>query len=278
MDKNNVKKADLWAWVKAITILLIVGVVSFKIYKTPIELTVDFPTLLSLLLALFSVGLAALFYFKATETSNTFYDNTYNFTRDIAQLLVKIESGFGERLRHLDEGYSSMRDYIQKLPNQEGKEVKKRIEEEKGEIQKVAEERNQMIRHLVERSHMHENEKKEFLEKLEEKEKELSEAQKELNKMRRRLMVERVSRRVNTEESEAIESGFKDYTKHQVVAKIGPDRLDRPARLIAREFDRIKDELPEGYLEDLESRGYLDSDRDLTTDGARFLRMLAREF
>jgi len=111
MSENKVTNdgSTLLDWVKAISTIVVVGVISYKIYLTPISLTVDFPTLLSLLLALFSVGLAALFYFKATETSNTFYDNTYNFTKDIAQLLIKIESGFGEKLRNLDEGYAAMR-------------------------------------------------------------------------------------------------------------------------------------------------------------------------
>lgn len=66
-DINN-NKGRLWEWVKAMSTLLVVGVVSYKVYLTPIELTVDFPALLSLLLALFAVALAALFYFKATET------------------------------------------------------------------------------------------------------------------------------------------------------------------------------------------------------------------
>lgn len=122
--KNS--KNGLWEWVKAISTLVIVGVLSYKVYLTPIDLTVDFATLLSLLLALFSVALAALFYFKATETSNTFYDNTYNFTKDIAQLLVKIESGFGEKLRNLDEGYTSMRDSLQHYGNKPSDNVEKR--------------------------------------------------------------------------------------------------------------------------------------------------------
>ena len=107
----------IWVVVKAIIAIIFTAVISYKIYVTPIDLKIDFPILLSLLLALFSVGLSALFYFKATDTSNVFYNNTYNFTKDIAQLLTKIESGFGERLRHLDEGYTSMRDYIQHFPN-----------------------------------------------------------------------------------------------------------------------------------------------------------------
>jgi len=77
----------------------------------PLTMTMDTSTLLSLLLALFSVALSALFYFKATDTSNAFYDNTYKFTKEIAELLVKIESGFGEKLRHLDEGYKNTRSF-----------------------------------------------------------------------------------------------------------------------------------------------------------------------
>lgn len=64
------KTVSLWEVVKAVCSLILVSVISVKIYQTPLEFKVDFPTLLSLLLAMFSVALAALFYFKATDTSN----------------------------------------------------------------------------------------------------------------------------------------------------------------------------------------------------------------
>lgn len=276
MNKPKLNTASLWDWVKAICTLLLVGVVSYKIYVTPMNLTVDFPTLLSLLLALFSVALAALFYFKATDTSNTFYDNTYNFTKDIAQLLVKIESGFGERLRHLDEGYSSMRDYMQKLPSSDGSAVKQKIEVEKEEIKKVAEERNKMIRELVDRSQLHGSQKQEFLDKLKEKESELEAAQMEIAKMKRRMAIERMkSRRIF--ESDESDSGLVDYTKERVIPKMDPSQFSRPSRYIMRAFDEIKNELPDGYLEDLEQRGYLDPDGDLSRSGVRFLRGLESE-
>ncbi|TOB71819.1 hypothetical protein CGJ99_23875, partial [Vibrio parahaemolyticus] len=106
----------------------------------------------------FSVALAALFYFKATETSNQFYDNTYKFTKQIAELLVKMESGFGEKLNKLDEGYASMRDYIQSPNNNYSstsiETTKTQIEEEQKEIQKVIEERNQIVRDLLSKSQL----------------------------------------------------------------------------------------------------------------------------
>lgn len=276
MDIINSVIRSLWEWVKAISTLTFVGVVAYKIYITPFNITVDFPTLLSLLLALFSVALAALFYFKATDTSNTFYDNTYNFTKDIAQLLVKIESGFGERLRHLDEGYSSMRDYMQKMPpRSDGKEAKQRIEEEKEEIKKVAEERDQMILQLLERTQLHDEEKSDFLNKLKEKEHELEEAQHEISKVKRRLVVERMKR--DRSSSQVVDDGFKEFTKQRVIEFIGLPSFRRPASSIKAEFNCLKDDLPDGYIEDLEQHGYLDSEGELTRNGVMFLRHLARE-
>ncbi|TOH64776.1 hypothetical protein CGI76_24340, partial [Vibrio parahaemolyticus] len=87
----------VWTRAKAFCLCFTVVALSVKLYSTDIELKMDVPTFLSIVLALFSVGLSAIFYFKATDTSNKFYDNSYKYTKDVAQLLVKIESGFGER-------------------------------------------------------------------------------------------------------------------------------------------------------------------------------------
>lgn len=275
---NKDDKTGLWEWVKAISVLLLVGVGSYKIYITPFNITVDFPTLLSLLLAMFSVGLAALFYFKATETSNTFYDNTYNFTKDIAQLLVKIESGFGERLKHLDEGYTSMRDHLQNSPdrgkNEAVEQTKKKINVEKQEIEKVASERNEIIQHLVERSQLQETEKKNVLNDLKQKEEELIDAQKELSKMNRRLAVERMKR--NRSNSKSQMSGFNGYTREHVVDVIGASKILKSSLVgIKRSFERLLDNLPSGYIEDMESEGYFDE--GLTREGASYLRQLAKD-
>lgn len=271
-------KFDLWGWVKALSTLAIVGITCFKIFETPIQLTVDFPTLLSLLLALFSVGLAALFYFKATETSNTFYDNTYNFTKDIAQLLVKMESGFGEKLRHLDEGYSSMREYLQNnqqsTSNEELEKTKKKIETEKQEIEKVLSERNEIIQNLVERSHLQAEEKEGVLANLLEKEKELEEARKELTRMNRRLLVDRMTRRQLREGD--IDAGMAEFTSRHVIPKIGGERIMQgPSTVIRRSFDRLKNEVPVEYLFDLEKHGFYKD--GLTAEGVVFLRELTKK-
>ena len=276
-DNSNKNKSGLWDWVKAISTLLIVGVLSYKVYLTPIDLTVDFPTLLSLLLALFSVGLAALFYFKATDTSNTFYDNTYNFTKDIAQLLVKMESGFGEKLRNLDEGYSSMRQSLQNYnekPSAKVEETKKKIETEKTEMDKVVQERNQIIEKLIERSNLQEEEKSAITEQLNEKEVELSEAQKELSRMNKRLLVERMDRKRSKNLASEFDSGVIDFTRSHVIRKLGAERImEAPRVYIQKRFDSLLNELPRQYLEDLEREGLFDN--GLTSKGYRLLKELA---
>ncbi len=80
-------------------------VIAWKIYRSEVDLT-------GTILALFSVGLSVAFYFKANETSNQFYDNTYKFTNNMSELLGRIDSGFGERLRHLDEGNNHIREKL----------------------------------------------------------------------------------------------------------------------------------------------------------------------
>ena len=148
---------------KCFVIIIFSAVTVYKIAVTPIDIVVDFPTLLSLLLAFFSVGLAALFYFKATETSNTFYDNTIKFTQEITSLLVKIESGFGEKLRHLDEGYTSMRDKIDGIPrNYEIEDTKAEIHKEREELKKKLQEKDEIVEEFANKAHLDDEEKKKF--------------------------------------------------------------------------------------------------------------------
>lgn len=276
-DDMKSSKNGLWEWVKAISTLVMVSVISYKVYLTPIDLTVDFSTLLSLLLALFSVALAALFYFKATETSNTFYDNTYNFTKDIAQLLVKIESGFGEKLRNLDEGYTSMRDSLQHYgnkPSDNVEETKKKIETEKNEMDKVVQERNRIVTELIEKSNLHEEEKLKITAELQEKEEELAGAQKELGQMNKRLFMERMERKRNSKSVIDFNSAAIDFTRSHVLRKVGLDLiLKTPRSLVTKKFNSLANELPKEYINDLEHEGFFD--RGLTIEGYNMLKTLA---
>lgn len=278
--ESNKSEFQIWDWVKAICAVILTAVFCVKIYTTPTTITIDFPTLLSLLLALFSVALSALFYFKATDTSNAFYDNTYKFTKDIAELLVKIESGFGERLRHLDEGYSSMRNYLQGSGHRPGADVEKtkeKLETEQQEIEKVRAERNKIVQQLIERSQLHQAEKDQIAKQLFSKEQELSHSQEEIAKLNRRLTVERVMRRKLAQEDNDTDSPFAEYTYERVIKEIGTERvLESPSSHLRKRFDEEACKFPRGYIEDLERRGLFDS--GLTLSGARYLKAVAEKF
>src|SRR6185436_4120877 len=95
------------SWLRVFATVSAVVAMFWIVSKVQIEpLKVDMGGLLSLVLSVFAMALSVAFYFRATDTSNTFYDNTYKFTREMSEVLGRIEAGFGERLRHLDEGYS----------------------------------------------------------------------------------------------------------------------------------------------------------------------------
>lgn len=109
IHNQNIKKTIIVAgiWLSfIITISIIAGVFLEKIDVSRF----DFTALLSTLLAFFAMGLSVFFYVKANETSNRFYDNTYNFTKDISEKIGRMDERVGERLSSLGDNYSNMLD------------------------------------------------------------------------------------------------------------------------------------------------------------------------
>ena len=193
------------SWLKVILILLFSVIISWKIITTPIDLSdFNFSDFLSFQLALFAIILALVFYLKANETSNKFYDNTYKFTTETSILLGRIESGFGEHLRHLDEGYTGLVNRFDKIPIDIIK-VQEQVVEEKEEVKEKEEERNQLIETLAERAELQENEKDELFKNLKNTENELNNAKEELAFLERKLLdaqkresPDRLSRKLST--------------------------------------------------------------------------------
>lgn len=280
-DDNKEKAGEIyghWGVVKAFAVIAAISVISYKVSITPVNFVLDFPTLLSLLLAFFSVGLSALFYFKATETSNSFYDNTHKFTRDIAQLLAKMESGFGERLKHLDEGYSSMRDYLQTNRTSDidtGASAK--LAEEKEQAERTLEEKAEIINDLLNKAHIQGEEKENILTSLKAKEDELENSRREISKLKRQLSNEQVTLESENTLYTTI-SHIKSFTKRRVIEIIGGDNfLNLSAHAIKNRFSRIKDSLPIKFLYDLQKIGVVDENMELTDEGVLFMKNIVQE-
>lgn len=278
-DKSKSEDSGYWIVGKSIALGAISLAAAYKILTTPFTLDVKFGDLMSLLLALFSVGLSAAFYFKATESSNTFYDNTYKFTKDIAELLARIESGFGERLRHLDESYASMRDQYQGAQSKDDAidETVTEIKEEETQLLKLEEQKKELIEQLTARAHMQDEEKRSFVATLDAKEAELVQARRELRGLKRRLQVERAPD-LPLDDSTRLEAMVSSYIQSDVIRKIG-----RPVRIgtmnfaaLRNRFESISHSLPNAFLRDMESLGWADARDRLTASGMAQFRRIAK--
>ena len=187
-DKTAVKepRSSLFTLrnIRDIAVVLGIFVIAWKLLQSNWDISIDkfsFTDLLALVLALFSVWLSVMFYFKADEASGRFYDNSYKFTSDISVILGRIEAGFGERLRHLDEGYTGMRDAFGRLT---AKGVRAEKEEEVVE-EKEAELRS-IIDNLASRAAMGDQEKGELRDHLSKVSAELEHAKHELRRLHNR--------------------------------------------------------------------------------------------
>jgi hypothetical protein len=235
--------------------------------------TLDTSDILSILLALFSVGLSIMFYFKSSDESGRFYQNSYEFTKDVSEILGRIEAGFGERLRHLDEGYSGLRERFDRFPLDKGKAAEE-IKEEEKTLEKVEAEKNTILKRLAERAKLEEHEKQKLFEQLAQKDAELLRTRDELQFLRRRL--DRTQRLSEDDESTPVPQGITRYIAREVVPKLGREVISVGPRTIVRaRFAKVKDQLLPDFLEDAEKLG-ITEDGALTDLGIRVLRNAVR--
>lgn len=147
---------------------LIVITILYKILTNTIILDIskfNYSDLLSLCISLFAIGISIEFYFKASDTSNKFYDNTYKFTKDISETIGRMEERFGERLKHMDEGYTRILDRGFN-PTTDLKNREQEIEKEKTELVEKINENEAIISQLIESNELSKEDKKQYLDEL----------------------------------------------------------------------------------------------------------------
>lgn len=278
--ENNLKtKPSLFTWLKFIVGLIFSVLIAYKLAISELSFDFskfDFNSLLSLIMSIFAIGLSVAFYFKATDTSNLFYDNTYKFTKEISEILGRIEAGFGERLRHLDEGYSGL---VNKFDNghaeQNIKETKEEIEKEKQKLKAEIQERNNILNSVIEKAQLEQHEKKEIRRQLKEKEIEISKQNRELNFLRHRL---------HSEENEAEMDGIENLPESVIkplisIVKSAKDPeifLKYPTSMIVRKFRVDLEELSKNEILPLLNLEIIKRDGTLTIHGIKILRQIAK--
>ena len=141
--------------------LLIIAALCFVFYKSSFSLE----SLLSLLLAFFSIFISIFFYFKTEDTSNHFYDMSYDFMKDVSVTLGKIEERFGEKLNNLNDKVSHL------SMAKEEKTVK---------LQNVEDEKQKVIDELLDKAKLNEEQKEAYIARLREKEAEAESLRRQL--------------------------------------------------------------------------------------------------
>lgn len=254
--------------IRDLSILVFIVVVTWKLLNAQLSINFDefsFNDFLSLVLALFSVGLSVAFYFKANDASNQFYDNTYKFTKEMSEILGRIEAGFGERLRHLDEGYSGVRERLDKLPYANTASLAEVAAEEE-EIKRKENEQKAVIEDLAKRAKLAEHEKQALFKNLEEKNSELERARDELRSMQ--------ESRNRSKVRPPLEHGVISFVAKKLRNSAPDEDFEMmPISRLQEFFEENKDLIVDIARNDMRKLGLLDSDEKLTRDGARSLRL-----
>jgi hypothetical protein len=256
-----------FAWTKDVLLVLFSLALIWRVVIAKIDLKgFSFNDLLSLLLAVFSVALSVAFYFKANETSNKFYDNTYKFTKEMSELLGRIESGFGERLRHLDEGYSTMAERVDKLPNYFAPTVSQ-VQSSEDEVATLNQNVAKIIESFASRAHLAEQEKNDIVISLSRANEELAEAKKALSMMKSRAdddanLIKR--RRRLPPKSIVLRFVAEEIKK---IAPVGLIDGTISENAVVEGFESIKRSLPPEAIDDMKAHGLVDDTVSLTEAG-----------
>lgn len=244
-----------------LVIVCVLLVITWKLTKAPISLNIkeiSFNDLLSLFLGLFAIGLSVAFYFKASDTSNAFYDNSYKFTKDMSEILGRIEAGFGEKLKHLDEGYAGIRDRFDKFPFDAHK-AQENIKEEEEEVKQREQDLQQVVNELIEMANIAEAEKRKWVERFTESKAELDRANGELASLRDAVEISR--RGGNDENRKGV------YALVYIIDSLIPRAYAPTEERVLATFKTIN--LSDHLYAELWVEGIVDEKRDLTKYGLK---------
>lgn len=155
--------------------VMFIAILCYSILKS--EFSLD--SILSTLLAFFSIFISIFFYFKADETSTNFYNSSYEFMKDISVTLGKIEERFGEKLNSLNDKVS----HLDRISSEAGEEIRDKKDD-----------KDNIINDLMDKANLNEEEKSKYRKELAEKESEIEllrshkyQAEREATRLRRRI-------------------------------------------------------------------------------------------
>lgn len=280
-----------------LSIIILFSVIAWRIAWSSFSLDLskfDFSDLLAMILALFAMIMSVAFYFKSTDSSNLFYDNIYNFTQKTSEILGRIEERFGERLKHIDEGYGRIESRFDGISNNSD-EIEKKVKETEGKVKETEgkeekekeklEEANKAMRKMIDtlamRAKLQEKEKKEFYQNLEKLTSEkdsvqerIREIEEERDKMKQQLHIfeKDMERGLDDIRNPALEQILHHpHIRHLI-------KEDAPPKILQRHSREIFEDFPVERIEDLREEGIINKRLELTAAGLVMLRTMSRRF
>lgn len=260
---------NIFKYAKEITILIITTALAIKFIFTDIK-DISFPDnmtdFISLTLALFSIGLSAWFYFKANETSSKFYDNTYQFTKDISEKIGRIEERFGKDLTNIEQGYQRMLDKFDRFPLSE---IQREIQTKTSNEQELQKEKEDIIQGLIEKADLSEVEKQKISDQLARKEKELEEVKDQLANLNNQL----ISNSKVLEKAPHSRNIMYYVVKSMATNNILPDTFSEFINLIQERINKLDDK----DMAILIQEGIVNSNMKITSNGKKIISRLFNE-
>lgn len=274
MDNKPQKIKEIETWLKLGVIVffsLVIGIPLFWHLITgnfEIDLSnLNLESILTLLISFFAILLSVLFYFKANDSSNQFYNNTYTFTKDISETLRGIEAGFGEKLKNIDKGYDDFRKSFENYMSPSDKiEIKKEVEEEKKKLKEIIEQKDNIISELETKSNLSKQELNKYLKQIREKEIQLQEQSEQIQ-----FIKDQIDQNENISISKNQYYKLRKYLKIKFFPNI--DKQILTSGLMTRRYFRIYARtFNAGFLEEMKEAGFVDSRNELTPQGLEFVK------
>lgn len=277
-EKNElIKERESWLKIAVIAFFsLVIGIPLFWNLITG-KLTFDFgnlnfESLLTVIISFFAILLSVLFYFKATESSNHFYNNSYTFTKDISETLRGIEAGFGEKLKNIDKGYEDFRRSFENYMSPTEKvEIKKEVEEEKKKMKEIISEKDNLISELEVKSNLSKQELNKYLKQIKEKELELREKNEQIHLIKSQL-IENDDININKNQYYTL----RKYLKLKFFPNIDNSILSS-SLMTRRYFRKLSEDFNPKFLQDMRNVGFIDERNELNKKGLDFIRQIEKD-
>ena len=172
--------------IREIAVIVVFSYLAIRVFSG--DFSIDFTKLsaselVSILLAFFSIALAASFFFAATSTSNQFYDNISKFNKDTSELLGRLD----EQIKHVNTKQQELGNRIDKqYLTQNGSDSDDQSEENQEKINEIQEKWQESLSRILDSATIEPEEKQKLETELREKDDELNTLREEQAKINAR--------------------------------------------------------------------------------------------